>query len=116
MDTTILETGVATGERCLNHARSVRVDDGLNGGIGTGSENKETCDTSSSWSASRSAITTFFGLERTGDNEDSTNDTLDSVSTSERLAPVHSKVGRSPEDVTEPRSEERTDCTSGTQV
>jgi len=55
-------------------------------------------------------MTAIYRLKLTGNDQDSTNNTLDGMSTSERLSPVHRKVGRSPEDVTEPRSEERTDC------
>ena len=52
------------------------------------------------------------GLRLTDTNENGTDDALDRVSAPERLAPVHRKVGSSPEDVTEPGSKERTDCKS----
>jgi len=43
LDTTSLEAGIGTGKGCLDHACSVRVDDGLDGGISTDSKNEDTC-------------------------------------------------------------------------
>ena len=43
-DTTSLKPGVTTAKGRFERAGSVRIDDGLYGGIGTDSDDEDTCD------------------------------------------------------------------------